>query len=60
MMVTGINGALEGAEVEPLGTFGSGGLTWEPFCKFAGLRWPLPGVEGNDDERRGVPFMACS
>ena len=60
MRLTGIKGALEGAGVEVSGRLGRGGLTLEPFCGVAGLRWLLPGVEGNDDGRRGVPFMACS
>lgn len=58
--LTGINGALDGAGVEVLGRLGRGDLTFGPFCAVAGLGWPLPGVEGNDDGRRGVPFMACS
>jgi hypothetical protein len=60
MRLTGIKGALEGAGVEVSGRLGRGDLTLEPFCVVAGLRWPLPGVEGNDDGRRGVPLMACS
>jgi hypothetical protein len=61
--LTGITGVLEGAAVEVLGRLGRGDLTLEPpggVALDAGLRGPLPGVEGNDDGRRGVPFMACS
>ena len=63
MRLTGINGALGDTVVgEVWGRFGrgerplvaSGGVPddFEPFG-------PLPGVEGYDDRRRGVPFMAC-
>ena len=58
--LTGIKGALDGTGIEVLGRLGRGYLTFGPFCEVAGLRWPLPGVEGNDDGRRGVSFMACS
>jgi len=65
MRLTGITGVLEGAAVEVLGRLGRGDLTLEPpggvaLDVDAGLRGPLPGVEGNDDGKRGVPFMACS
>jgi hypothetical protein len=49
-------GELLGAAAgEAFGRFGRGDLT---LLGGLGFCWALPGVEGNDDRIRGVPFMA--
>jgi len=65
IMLTGITGGLESvsAVVEPLGRLGREVLTFGGSCAVCGdpgLLRALPGVLGNDDRNRGVPFMASS
>lgn len=64
MSVTGITGVLDTTTGGAFsGRFGRGDLTfggfWEELRR-SGFCRSLPGVEGHEDRRRGVPFMACS
>ena len=62
--VTGITGVLDTTTGGALsGRFGRGDLTFGGFwgeLRRSGFCRSLPGVEGHEDRRRGVPFMACS
>ena len=58
MRFTGMTGACDIVAVDDVsGTSGKGDLVMESTLG-SGLLWPLPGVAGHEDRRRGVPFMA--
>ena len=58
MRFTGMTGAFDTAVADDVsGMSGKGDLVMESSLD-SGLLWPLPGVAGHEDRRRGVPFMA--